>query len=160
MKDKERGKSACEAHAIYERSKETKEEREREREKQGGKTKRASESGSSRKTRLRPFRRVQRERQTSDVSVHARSEARGGQEGVGSCWAGCRERSHHPEEPGGGRAEKGRTRRCATSEGGGVERERRRGERRRGRGEGEKGGRKGTAPPGWRGGEREGGQTG
>lgn len=53
------------------------------REKPGGKTKRVSEreSGSSRKTWLRLFRRVRRERKTSDVSVRARSEGRE-QEGV------------------------------------------------------------------------------
>jgi len=154
MKNRDRGKSALKAHAIYKRSVKTKRETRRE--------DKASESGSSRETRLRLFRRVRRERKTSDVSVHARSTVRG-RGGCSSCWAGCRERSHHP---GGadGRAEKGRTRRCAMSEGDGEEWDRRRGERRGGRGGGRggegKGGGKGTAPPGWRGGEREGGQTG
>jgi len=98
------------------------------------------------------------------VSVHARSEGRG-REGGSSCWAGCRERSHH--HPGGtdGRAEKGRTRRCAMLEGDEEERGqrteyRRRGERRGGEGGEGKGEGKGTAPSEWRGGEREGGQTG
>lgn len=70
--------------------------------------------------------------------------------GCSSCWAGCRERSHHPVGADGGRAEKGRTRRCAMLEGGGEEWDRRRGKRRGGGGEG-KGEGKGTAPPGWRG---------
>lgn len=77
MKDRERGKFVREAHAIYKRSAKTKEERNRE----GRQSERASESGSSRETRLRLFRRVRRERKTSDVSVHARSEVRG-REGV------------------------------------------------------------------------------
>lgn len=103
----------------------------------------------------------------SDVSVHARprrrtdgGEATGtkGDERVVGCWAGCRKRSHHPEEPG-GRVEKGRTRRCAMSEGGGGEEAEDRRRRQGGREEGtalRSGGREGEASAR----EREGGQTG
>ncbi|KYN41699.1 hypothetical protein ALC56_03842 [Trachymyrmex septentrionalis] len=57
-------------------------------------TKRASESGSSRETWLRLFRRVRRERRTSDVSVHARVPREGGREGVVVVGQGERREGH------------------------------------------------------------------
>lgn len=113
-----------------------------------------------RKTRLRLFRRVQRERRMSDVSVHAHSKKEDGWgEGEGAqgdgrvvgCWAGCRKRSHHPVEPDGRVEKEGKdTAMCDVG-------------RRRGRSgtDGEKEEEEGTAPLRWRGPkEREGGQTG
>lgn len=137
MKDRERGKSTREAHAMYKRSKK------RGREKQGGKTKRTSENGSSRKTRSFSTSATR----TENVGrVRLRAFRRKGARGCSSssCWVGCRERSHYP---GGAdrRAEKGRT--VMRDVGSSGEEWDRRSERRRGEGGGggEKGGRKGTA---------------
>lgn len=152
-------------HAIRAKRENEKDEerergKERKNEKDKGKRKRERALEEPRKTRLRLFRGVRRERRMSDVSVHARTPRgrtdggererkralRGEGEGrVVGCWAGCRKRSHHPVEPGGRVEKEGKdTAMCDVG-------------RRRGRSgtDGEKEEEEGTAPLRWRGDEKE-----